>query len=311
MKQNIANTEQSQGIAQSIAPFSAIITNIGEFWVAENRLANTQTDPSLRVVALQGEPFLQVRGRNTATNQLFIRHDLPIANGVISVNNRWNVGIRNGAVVSLSQPQQRRDGFIRINGWGWGTPPVAPHLRQFHAQEIINRADGASITGRRITLQPLEGTPDGSGRSARDNLAQTVNGQEARRSEVDRDGRAVGGTVPISEHLLEAILRISDRYANTIQVNALAGHRHYRNSRHYGHHANNTLTPPLPRLGMAVDLQVVNGNVVGTGASRRDVLTFLEGIGFRTQRTFPGAPSNNNYDTSGAGIFHLEIWGRS
>jgi len=183
------------------------------------------------------------------------------------------------------------------------------------AQEIIHRFHARSLSGRRILIPQLfDNATNANGRSAFANLTQTAAGQEAQRSDVSGGSPpvAIGGTVPICENLLRAILRISDRYTNSIQINALAGTRHYRNSRHYGQHNNSTSYGiNLPRLCMAVDLGVSGGNVVGTGVTRQNVLTFLEGIGFRTQRNATNAPSNNNYDQSGAGVFHLEIWGRS
>jgi len=191
--------------------------------------------------------------------------------------------------------------------------------RRALAQEILNRFHGTSVSGRRILIPQLfNNATNANGLSAFANLTQTAAGQEALRPQFNGDENnsarvGIGGTVPIFESLLRAVLCISDRYDNSIQINALVGTWHYRNSRHYGLHDSSNLSRPLPRLCMAVDLAVNrnNGIVNGTGVTRQSVLAFLEGIGFMTQRNSPNAPARNNYAASGAGVFHLEIWGRS
>lgn len=218
--------------------------------------------------------------------------------------------------------------WVRFIGWSFtATGPISPphplilvdsHMTLFArfdmnyrqmcraqlAQEIVARVEDRSVTWRRITV---------NFQSARNNLTQTANWQEASRPAQSSCGTAIGGTVPLSEHLLQAILCISDRYAGTIEINALAGaSSHYRNSRHYGLHPRSNLDPALPRLGMAVDFQVRNDNVAGTGVSRVSVLDFLQNeMGFLTQRnaTNPNPPSRTNYRETNS-VLHLEIWGR-
>jgi hypothetical protein len=189
--------------------------------------------------------------------------------------------------------------------------------RQALAQEILNRRTGGNSSSGRIInyWRNPSGAEDGTGRSPRDNVQQTADGLQATRAIRSSDGIDIGGTVFICEDLLRAILHISDQFGN-IQVNALAGTRHYRYSRHYGAHVNASWYSNLrhmPFLCIAVDLQVntTTGIVVGTNVTRETIIRFLENAwGFVTQSSFSLAPSRS-LNSDNDGVFHLEIWGRS
>lgn len=168
----------------------------------------------------------------------------------------------------------------------------ARHMtRRELAQEILDRADGRSATGRRITLGTVDGTPDGSGLSPRDNLRDTAAGLASRRAPMSGGTSPVpiGGTVFLSEHLLRSILRVNDRWGN-VRINALTGARHSPTSRHY--------------QGMAVDFRSTSSVVDGTGVQASVIIADLRAHRFNPGIYNTGAATGGSY--SMPGFFHLE-----
>ena len=153
------------------------------------------------------------------------------------------------------------------------------------AQEILNRHNGNSITGRRVYLVANLSQMNMTNRlSARANIQDTANGLRART-------RAGEADVYLSEDLLRAILYMNDQFG-WLQINTIAGGNHSAGSRHF--------------LGRAVDFQSNNYVVSNTGQRPAAILNYLENNRrFLTQRNHLNSPyiGNSNH-------FHLEIWGR-
>ena len=164
--------------------------------------------------------------------------------------------------------------------------------RRSLAQEIIDRHRGL-VPDRFISLRWwASNMTDANRRSVFANLEDTASGLRATRTDSASDGTLVGGTVFLSEHLLRAILHLNDRFGS-FALNSIVGGRHYSNtSRHY--------------QGIAVDIQRGSG-VEGIAESPADILAYLEGRGFVTQRTTTGV-TQSNY-VGNASVVHVEAWG--
>jgi len=162
------------------------------------------------------------------------------------------------------------------------TPPPVNGTRVQLAQQIMTRFRATS--GRRILMPEWASNMTmANRRAARANMEDTANGNQA---------TTPFGRVNLSADMLSAILRISDINANSvIQINAIAG----------GNHVGGAQDPHA--LGFAVDFQSTNHVVNGTSRRPAEILTILEGAGFRTQRNHRGS----NY-VGDANHFHLEIW---
>jgi len=181
-----------------------------------------------------------------------------------------------GAIVSFAQ-REFRSGFNyhQMN-------------RRELAQEILDRHNGTSSSGRHIYLRLFGSQTDAARTSTYMNLVDTANGLEATRAAHANDTppTLIGGTVALSENLLRAILLANDRFG-TLEINSLAGGRHSPTSRHY--------------QGRAVDFQADSWLVRGTNprVGYVAIMEYLHTHGFTTQPTtdYIGA----------ATFFHLEI----
>lgn len=208
-------------------------------------------------------------------------------------------------------PQMLIDSNERVYARFAATPAHYNQMtRSELAQEIMHRHMGRSLSNRHILLSTQFGNVANRTTTVC-NIRDTAAGLPASRPPMSggTPSEPIGGTIPICENLLRAILRISDHYYDPsrgpIQINSFAGARHYRYSRHYGTHRN------APNLCIAADIRRDGDIVRGTGVSLEDVLDFLEDDwGFRTQRNVqPAPPDRDNYVSDG--VLHLEIWGRS
>jgi len=282
---------------------------MSEFWVDEGFLRQEAgLNANERRVNVQAGAALEIRGPSVLPIT-----DLPTGDAIARLGGV--TGLVRNAVVTLTSPIRRTTlqgrTWVQVTRWHMHYNIMT---RAELAQEILERHNGRSATGRRINLLRWSDMTDANRRSTVMNITDTAAGRQSTRSDVSsgENPATIGGTVFICENLLIAILRMSDQSTGMLQINSLTGGRHYFRSRHYGEHIRYTALSHMPFRCIAVDMQVTGGLVNGTGRSREEVLDHLENTwGFMTQRNFPLAPDRRLDSGGNAGLLHLEIWGRS
>jgi hypothetical protein len=228
-----------------------------------------------------------IQMRNLRENRITLPTvNLPVGRGQYSIPaNALTAGDRHRVAVSAVTPNA-------VNGWSERTFNVGATYnsmsREELAQEILDRHHNRSASGRHISLRFwASNMTDENRRSAYMNIVDTAAGLEATRSDVSDTGVAIGGTIPLSIHLLRAILLINDRFG-TVTINSLTGGWHRTHSNHY--------------TGRAVDFQAVNWRVYGTNppVQAGPIIDYLRNThGFVTQNPRGYIGEDN--------VFHLDI----
>jgi len=260
---------------------------MSQFWVDEGFLRQeTGLGANERRVNVQASTALAILNGPSGTPT----SDIRLSDGVWTVGG--TTGLMRNAVATLSSPVNRVTlagrTWVQITRWRIDYNDMN---RASLAQEILDRVQGMSSSGRRIELRspgPTSAAREGTGRSPRENLQQTAAGQQAQRALTANDGQPVGGTVFLSENLLRAILRTNDRFGR-FQINALAGTGHNRpESRHY--------------QGQAVDLAADGHTVRYTSPSVSGIPTVENYL-----RNTWGFITTGTYSNLHESWFHLEI----